>query len=111
MTEAEIKAEAARWLIEIETTADPATAWPAFEAWLRQDEEHRRAYERVERAWRTLEGLKSFYSAGALPSAAGATAGGPGTKQVRRKSRAFVVVVVVTIAAIAAIAAAAFFRQ
>jgi ferric-dicitrate binding protein FerR (iron transport regulator) len=109
MTEAQIKAEAARWLIEIETTADPATTWSAFEAWLRQDEEHRRAYVRVERAWRTLEGLRSAYSVGAVPSRAKPTVLGRGTKQVRRKSIFFVVVVVVTIAAV--VAAVVVFRQ
>lgn len=109
MTEARIKAEAARWLIEIETTADPAAVWSAFEVWLEQDEEHRRAYVRVERAWRTLEGLRSIYCAGALSSPAMPAVLGPDTKQVRRKSLSFIVVVVVTIAAIAV--AMAFFRQ
>lgn len=109
MTEAQLKAEAARWLIEIETTADPATVWPAFEAWLRQDEEHRKAYVRVEQAWRTLEGLRSVYSVGPRPSPAMPTVLGPGTKQVRRKSLSFIVVVVVAIATIAAVMA--FFRQ
>jgi ferric-dicitrate binding protein FerR (iron transport regulator) len=109
MTEAQIKAEAARWLIEIETSTDPATAWSAFEAWLRQDEEHRRAYVRVERAWRTLEGLRSFYSVGALPCPVTPSVRGPGTKQVRRKFISLIVMVVITIAGIAA--AVVVFRQ
>ena len=57
MTDPRIKAEAARWLIELESAEDTAPLLHAFESWLRQDEEHRRTYVRMKSAWRTLEEL------------------------------------------------------
>ncbi len=49
-----LKSEAARWLVALEASDDMETLWPEFEAWLNRDPEHRQAFLRVERAWRTL---------------------------------------------------------
>ena len=55
MNSAKVKSEATRWLIELETSDEIETHWPAFEEWLDRDPEHRRTYVRVERAWRILD--------------------------------------------------------
>jgi transmembrane sensor len=55
-TRAEIDEEAATWIWRLDggaAGADPE----AFEAWLRQDPRHRRAYEDLAKVWETLDGL------------------------------------------------------
>lgn len=103
MTSLRIKAEAARWLIELDTAEDTETLWPAFEAWLQKDAEHRSAYARAERTWRTLEELRRLYAIGmprtSMPGTAATTSASPP----RRKALSSTVVMM----AIAAAAAAA----
>lgn len=55
-----IRREAARWLVELDTTEEIEALWPAFEAWL-QPPEHRAAYLRLERAWRAMEALRPVF--------------------------------------------------
>jgi ferric-dicitrate binding protein FerR (iron transport regulator) len=57
MISTQVKAEAARWLIELDTADHVEDLWPEFEAWINQHPTHRRAFVRVERAWRTLDGF------------------------------------------------------
>jgi ferric-dicitrate binding protein FerR (iron transport regulator) len=90
MTDPRIKAEAARWLIELDTAEDAGAVWPHFEAWIRQDDEHRKAYARVERAWHTLEDLRRLY-----------------TKPTRDKTLSSTVIIVAIVVAVAAALAVA----
>jgi transmembrane sensor len=56
-TRAEVDEEAAEWTWRMEgESASPADR-EAFEAWLRQDARHRRAFEEFSNVWRTLDGL------------------------------------------------------
>ena len=57
-----IKAEAARWLIELDAADATERLWYEFESWLQRDPEHRRAYVRAERAWRALGAVRSVRS-------------------------------------------------
>jgi ferric-dicitrate binding protein FerR (iron transport regulator) len=88
MTDPRISSEAAHWLIELDTAEETGTLWPDFEAWLGQGDEHRRAYARVERAWRTLEDLRHLYSV-------------TNTTQPRHKALSSTVIIVAIVAALA----------
>jgi ferric-dicitrate binding protein FerR (iron transport regulator) len=59
----EVKAAAADWLIQLETTESIDALWPAFRDWLDRDPDHKVAYLRIERAWHALDGLLSLCSA------------------------------------------------
>ena len=56
-TRAEIDAEAAAWVWRLDSTPADGPAREDFEAWLRQDPRHRRAYEELTRVWEALEDL------------------------------------------------------
>lgn len=56
-TRAEIDEEAAQWIWRMDSEALTASEQAAFDAWLRQDPRHRRAYEEFERVWGALDGL------------------------------------------------------
>jgi transmembrane sensor len=64
-TRAEIDEEAAAWVWRL----DSGSAGPEdFEAWLRQDPRHRRAYEELTKVWDTLNGLPNPQHGQALPA-------------------------------------------
>lgn len=56
-TRAEIDEEAATWVWRMDCGPDGGTDPEGFEAWLRQDPRHRRAYEELTKVWNTLDGL------------------------------------------------------
>jgi len=56
-TRAEIDEEAATWVWRLDSAPDEGAAREDFEAWLRQDPRHRRAYEELTKVWETLDGL------------------------------------------------------
>ena len=56
-TRAEIEEEAAAWIWRMDSRAPDGTEVEGFEAWLRQDPRHRRAYEELTKVWDTLNGL------------------------------------------------------
>src|SRR5690242_16575757 len=67
-TRAEIDEEAAVWVWRMDSgTSDDAHA-EAFEAWLRQDPRHRRAYEELTKVWETLDGIPDPNHAQPLPA-------------------------------------------
>jgi ferric-dicitrate binding protein FerR (iron transport regulator) len=61
MTDPEIRAAAAYWLIELDTAEHIEEVFPEFEKWVAQSAEHRDAYRKVERAWRALEDVRTAY--------------------------------------------------
>lgn len=56
--ERRIRAAASKWLIELETAPSVEAIWPQFQAWLREDPEHKIVYLRMERAWHALDVLR-----------------------------------------------------
>src|ERR1700751_2935344 len=56
-TRAEIDEEAATWIWRMDCGPDGGADPEGFEAWLRQDPRHRRAYEELTKVWNTLDGL------------------------------------------------------
>ena len=56
-TRAEIDEEAAEWTWRLDGDQVGPADREAFEAWLRQDARHRRAFEEFSKVWRTLDGL------------------------------------------------------
>jgi transmembrane sensor len=56
-TRAEIDEEAALWTWRMDGGAVGAQDREAFDAWLRQDARHRRAFEELARVWKTMDGL------------------------------------------------------
>jgi ferric-dicitrate binding protein FerR (iron transport regulator) len=99
MTRSRIETEAARWLIELDSTEDTERLWPDFDSWLGQDPEHRRVYARIERAWRALGKLRSMRSTESMSGAVPCAAPEGNAKPTRRKA-------LLPAAIIAAIAAA-----
>jgi len=55
-TRAEIDEDAAQWTWRMDGEVTPADQ-QAFDAWLRQDPRHRRAFEELSRVWGALDGL------------------------------------------------------
>lgn len=104
MTSLRIKAEAARWLIELDTAEDTETLWPAFEAWLQKDAEHRCAYVRAERTWRTLEELRHLYAIGMSRASMPGSAATTNVRRPRRRALSSTVVIMAIAAAAAALA-------
>jgi ferric-dicitrate binding protein FerR (iron transport regulator) len=51
MRKRDVLSDAASWFVDILTTPDLDQLWPQFERWLQKSDEHRCAYESVERAW------------------------------------------------------------
>jgi len=56
-TRAEIDEEAAGWVWRLDSAPEGGAAREDFEAWLRQDPRHRRAYEELTKVWDVLDGL------------------------------------------------------
>jgi transmembrane sensor len=56
-TRAEIDEEAAAWVWRLDSAPEGDAAREDFEAWLRQDPRHRRAYEELTKVWETLDDL------------------------------------------------------
>ena len=56
-TRAQIDEEAAAWTWRMDCENVAASEQQAFDAWLKQDPRHRRAYEEIAQVWRTLDGL------------------------------------------------------
>jgi transmembrane sensor len=56
-TRAEIDEEAAEWTWRLDGEEVGPTDRETFEAWLRQDARHRRAFDDFSKVWRTLDGL------------------------------------------------------
>jgi transmembrane sensor len=56
-TRTEIEEEAAQWNWRLDDEAFTAADQQAFEAWLRQDVRHRRAFEEMSKVWSALDGL------------------------------------------------------
>jgi transmembrane sensor len=56
-TRAEIDEEAAEWTWRMDSESVTAAEQQAFDAWLKSDTRHRKAYEELARVWRTLDGL------------------------------------------------------
>jgi transmembrane sensor len=56
-TRTEIDEEAAEWTWRLDAEGVGPTDREAFEAWLRQDARHRRAFDDFSKVWRTLDGL------------------------------------------------------
>jgi transmembrane sensor len=56
-TRAQIDEEAAAWTWRMDCESVTTGEQQAFDAWLRQDLRHRRAYDELARVWRTLDGL------------------------------------------------------
>lgn len=61
MKSSRVRAAAARWLIELESAESIDAIWPQFDAWLREDPSHRKAYLRIERTWRALDDLRTAW--------------------------------------------------
>lgn len=61
MRSSRVRAAAARWLIELESAESVDAIWPQFDAWLREDPSHQKAYLRIERTWRALDGLRTAW--------------------------------------------------
>lgn len=57
MISAEVQAEAARWLIELDTSDHIEEIWPDFEEWLNRNSTHQQAFVRVQRAWHYVDSL------------------------------------------------------
>lgn len=62
-TRAEIDEEAAVWVWRMDSGVSDALDTENFDAWLRQDPRHRRAYEELTKVWETLDGLPDPHSA------------------------------------------------
>ena len=56
-TRAEIDEEAAEWTWRLDSDTSGPADREAFDAWLRQDARHRRAFEEFSKVWRALDGL------------------------------------------------------
>jgi transmembrane sensor len=56
-TRAEIDEEAAEWTWRLDGEEVSPADRESFEAWLRQDARHRRAFDEFSKVWRTLDGL------------------------------------------------------
>lgn len=56
-TRTEIDEEAAEWTWRMDSETVTAAEQQAFDAWLKQDSRHRKAYEELTHVWRTLDGL------------------------------------------------------
>ncbi|HEX4153806.1 MAG TPA: FecR domain-containing protein [Steroidobacteraceae bacterium] len=98
-TRAEIDDEAAAWTWRLDgEQAGPADR-EAFEAWLRQDPRHRRAFEEFSRVWRTLDGLEEAKRGEMLATFAGAAR----VRAVRPSPRWWLGAAAVLIGAIAAV--------
>jgi transmembrane sensor len=61
MTQSRIRRKAAKWLIELDTAQNIEEHWPAFEAWLDENPEHRAAFTSMEKAWKAVEDLQVFH--------------------------------------------------
>jgi len=57
-TRAEIDEEAAHWVWRMDSDALTAADRQAFDAWLRQDPRHRRAFDELSRVWSAMDGLE-----------------------------------------------------
>jgi len=66
-TRSEIDEEAAAWVWRTDSGAPTAADVESFEAWLRQDPRHRRAYEELTKVWETLDGLPDPHRALQMP--------------------------------------------
>src|SRR5882757_8448553 len=64
MKQTRIKKEAARWLIELETTADRDTCRANLERWFNEDPRHRAAFDSMEQVWKAVDDLKIFHIGG-----------------------------------------------
>jgi transmembrane sensor len=73
-TRAEIDEEAATWVWRMDSGAPDEADAANFEAWLRQDPRHRRAYEELTKVWETLDELPDPQRALQLPPASGSAA-------------------------------------
>lgn len=67
-TRAEIDEEAAIWVWRMDSGASSEADAEGFDAWLRQDPRHRRAYEELTKVWETLDGLPDPRRALQLPT-------------------------------------------
>jgi transmembrane sensor len=56
-TRAEIEEEAAQWTWRMDSDCVTAADQQGFEAWLRQDVRHRRAFDELSKVWNALDGL------------------------------------------------------
>ena len=61
MKNSRMRAAAAKWLIELESAESIDAIWPEFDAWLREDPEHKKTYLRIERTWRALDDLRTAW--------------------------------------------------
>jgi ferric-dicitrate binding protein FerR (iron transport regulator) len=61
MSASDVRAAAAKWLIELECADSIEDIWPQFDIWLREDPRHRETYLRVERTWRALDSLRDSW--------------------------------------------------
>ena len=57
-TRADIEEEAGQWVWRLDSGAVGSAEQEAFDAWLRQDPRHRRAFEELSRVWNTMDGLE-----------------------------------------------------
>jgi transmembrane sensor len=67
-TRAEIDEEAAIWVWRMDSGAPGDADTESFEAWLRQDPRHRRAYDELTKVWETLDGLPDPHRTLQLPA-------------------------------------------
>ena len=67
-TRAEIDEEAATWIWRMDSGPDGGADSEGFEAWLRQDPRHRRAYEELTKVWSTLDRLPDPQHSQPLPT-------------------------------------------
>jgi transmembrane sensor len=65
-TRAEIEEEAAQWVWRLDGASSGAAEQTAFDAWLRLDPRHRRAFEELSRVWNTLDGAKGALTGATL---------------------------------------------
>src|SRR5882762_9244737 len=100
MMSSRIRAEAARWLIELDTAEDTERLWPEFESWLQRDPEHRRAYVCTERTWRALGKLRSVRSTEKLSAGVPGAVFDNNAKSTRRKALSPVAITAAIAAAI-----------
>jgi len=72
-TRAEIDEEAAQWTWRMDSEGFTAADRQVFDAWLRQDVRHRRAFEEFSKVWSTLDGLEEAKRDEKIATFAGAT--------------------------------------
>jgi transmembrane sensor len=58
-TRADIEEEAAQWVWRLDSASTGSAEQAAFDAWLRQDPRHRRAFNELSGVWNALDGLES----------------------------------------------------